>query len=95
MTVLNGFRVVQIGPGLAAAVCGRLLADVGATVTRIDPDRSTPLSEHLNHGPGSADAAQAQTAADLIVCEGSPATLRRTANTIARLRKATPARRWR
>lgn len=88
MTVLNGFRVVQIGPGLAAAVCGRLLADVGATVTRIDPDRSTPLSQHLNRGPVSTDAEPA--AADLIVCEGSPAALQRTGKAVETLRKATP-----
>ena len=30
MALLSGFRVVQLGPGLAAAVCGRLFADVGA-----------------------------------------------------------------
>ena len=38
MTLLAGFKVVQIGGGSAAAVCGRLLADVGAQVTCIDPD---------------------------------------------------------
>jgi crotonobetainyl-CoA:carnitine CoA-transferase CaiB-like acyl-CoA transferase len=92
MTVLNGFRVVQIGPGLAAAVCGRLLADAGATVTRIDPDRSTPLAEHLNredldHGPGTAEANKALAAADLIVCEGSPAALRRASHDAETLRR--------
>ncbi len=53
MTVLEGFRAVQVGPGLAAAVCGRLLADVGADVVRVDPDRSTPLAGYLNHGAAS------------------------------------------
>ncbi|HVZ09463.1 CaiB/BaiF CoA-transferase family protein [Rhodopila sp.] len=38
MELLNGYRVVQLGSGLAAAVCGRLLADVGAHVTRIADD---------------------------------------------------------
>jgi crotonobetainyl-CoA:carnitine CoA-transferase CaiB-like acyl-CoA transferase len=66
MSLLNGFRVVQIGPGLAAAVCGRLLADVGAEVTCIDPDRSTRLSQYLNHGKRIASGEPA----DLIVCEG-------------------------
>ena len=84
MTVLTGFRMVQIGPGLAAAVCGRLCADVGATVTRIDPDRSTPLAEHLNNGPAGGDAI---AAADLIVCEGSPLTLRQTGRTPETLRR--------
>src|SRR3954468_2908226 len=72
MTVLGGFRVVQFGRGLAAAVCGRILADIGAEVARIDPDRSTPLAEFLNHGPSASGAPQP---VDLIVCEGSPASL--------------------
>ena len=50
MSLLAGFRVVQIGDGLAAAVCGRLFADVGADVACIDPDNSTPLADYLNHG---------------------------------------------
>src|SRR5215471_17778135 len=79
--LLGGFRVVQIGGGLAAAVCGRLLSDVGADVTSVDPDSSTPLAEYLNHGkklvsgdPGAARDALAT--ADLIVCEGQPRELR-------------------
>ena len=50
MSLLQGLRVVQIGEGLAAAVCGRLFADVGADVSCIDPDMSTPLAAYLNHG---------------------------------------------
>ena len=50
MSLLAGFRVVEIGGGLAAAVCGRLFADVGADVACIDPDNSTPLADYLNHG---------------------------------------------
>jgi hypothetical protein len=73
MNVLTGFRVVQFGPGLAAAVCGRLLADAGADVARIEPDRTSPLGEALNRGP---DALCALADADLIICEGSPAALR-------------------
>ena len=87
MTVLGGFRVLQIGPGLAAAVCGRLLADVGATITRIDPDRGTPLAEHLNRDPSPPPINEdAWAAADLIVCQGSPATLRHTGRDIDSLR---------
>jgi crotonobetainyl-CoA:carnitine CoA-transferase CaiB-like acyl-CoA transferase len=75
MSLLNGFRVVQVGPGPAAAVCGRLLGDVGADVGCIDPDASTPLAPYLDHGkPVVARAALAT--ADLIVCEGRPAELR-------------------
>ena len=86
MTILGGFRVVQIGGGLAASVCGRLLADAGATVSRIDTDRSTPLGEYLNRGCETADPDEALRCAGLIVCEGSPATLRRAGHDAATLR---------
>src|ERR1700682_3165570 len=81
MTLLGGLQVVQIGDGLAAAVCGHLFADVGANVNCIDPDNSTALAEYLNHGktiiPGDGNAARgALIAADLIVCEGGPRDLR-------------------
>lgn len=83
MALLEGFRVAQVGPGRAAAVCGRLLADVGATVLRLDADHADPLDEYLNHGSNSG----ALESADLIVCEGSPATLRRTGRDAATLRQ--------
>jgi crotonobetainyl-CoA:carnitine CoA-transferase CaiB-like acyl-CoA transferase len=86
MTVLDGFRVAQVGPGRAAAVCGRLFADVGASVVRIDPDRSIPLDEYLNHGTQSGTL----ETADLIVCEGSPATLHRAGRDVETLRQRNP-----
>ncbi len=77
MSVLAGLEVAQIGGGLAAAVCGRLFADVGARVVCADPAPSTPLLRHLDHGktvvsgdPAASNAAIA--AAGLIVCEGRP-----------------------
>ena len=81
MSLLVGFRVVQIGKGLAAAVCGRLLADVGADVTCIDPDSSTPLAEYLNFEktivPNDPTVVcQALSTARLIVGEGRPGELR-------------------
>jgi crotonobetainyl-CoA:carnitine CoA-transferase CaiB-like acyl-CoA transferase len=81
MSVLAGLGIVQIGGGLAAAVCGRLFADVGAGVGVIDPDASTPLARHLDHGKarlcGEDRAAQdAIAAADLIILEGGPRELR-------------------
>jgi crotonobetainyl-CoA:carnitine CoA-transferase CaiB-like acyl-CoA transferase len=88
MAVLEGFRAVQVGPGLAAAVCGRLLADVGADVARIDPDRSTPLADYLNHGASWNGTLEA---ADLIVCEGSPATLQRAGHDVKTLRRRNPS----
>jgi crotonobetainyl-CoA:carnitine CoA-transferase CaiB-like acyl-CoA transferase len=87
MAVLDGFRAVQVGPGLAAAVFGRMLADVGAEVTRIDPDRSTPLAVYLNHGPSVPGTLEA---ADLIVCEGSPASLSRAGHDPETLRRRNP-----
>ncbi len=79
MTLLAGFRMVQLGPGLAAAVCGRLFADSGATVTAVDATTSTPLELYLNTGKASANDAAARDAiatADLVVCEGAPGDLR-------------------
>jgi crotonobetainyl-CoA:carnitine CoA-transferase CaiB-like acyl-CoA transferase len=76
MTLLEGFASVQVGTGLAAAVCGRVLADVGATVTCIDPDNSTPLAAFLNHGKPVVSTPGALSVADLIVCEGRPDDLR-------------------
>ncbi len=86
MTVLQGFRVAQVGPGRAASVCGRLFADVGASVVRIDPDLSTPLDAYLNHG---AQSGTLETA-DLIVCQGSPATLLRAGRDVQTLRRRNP-----
>ena len=89
MRLLGGFRVVQIGGGLAAAVCGRLLADVGADVSCVDPDESTPLADYLNHGKTTDPAAArgALTTADLIVCEGQPQDLRMQQYDAASLRR--------
>ena len=55
MALLTGFKVLQIGRGAAAAVCGRLLADVGAQVTCIDPGVGTMLLDYLNRGKAIAD----------------------------------------
>ncbi|HEY1431928.1 MAG TPA: hypothetical protein VGF39_09920, partial [Stellaceae bacterium] len=59
-------------------VCGRLFADVGADITCIGPDNSSPLADYLNHGKRIVigDPAAAISAADLIVCEGRPQDLR-------------------
>ena len=92
MSILAGLRVVQLGGGLAAAVSGRLFADVGADVARVDPDNSTPLADYLNHGKTivSGDPASALSAADLIVCEGRPQHLRARGYDAARLRRLNP-----
>ncbi|MCW5734992.1 MAG: CoA transferase [Enhydrobacter sp.] len=76
MTLLAGFNVVQIGGGCAAAVCGRLMADVGAQVTCIDPGSGTTLLAYLNHGKPiaalPAEERECLVAAHLIVREGQP-----------------------
>src|SRR5271165_5789076 len=75
MSLLAGFRVVEIGQGLAAAVCGRLLADVGADVVCIDPGTTSPLAAYLNDRKPVVSR-DALARADLIVCEGRPSELR-------------------
>lgn len=81
MSLLTGLDIVQLGGGSAAAVCGRLFADVGASLACIDADDASPLARHLDHGKrrlpaGSAAAREALAAADLIVVEGGPRDLR-------------------
>jgi crotonobetainyl-CoA:carnitine CoA-transferase CaiB-like acyl-CoA transferase len=79
MSLLAGLRIVQLGDGLAAAVCGRLFADVGAEIARVGADRSTPAAQYLNNGVPIEDVPEAinevLSRADLIVCEGSPQAL--------------------
>jgi polysaccharide biosynthesis/export protein len=41
MSLLNGIHVLQVGGGTAAAMCGQMLADIGADVVCIEPDNST------------------------------------------------------
>jgi crotonobetainyl-CoA:carnitine CoA-transferase CaiB-like acyl-CoA transferase len=91
MPLLAGLGVVQLGGGLAAAVCGRLLADVGADVACVDPDNSTLLADYLNHGKRIVtDLAAALSAADLVVCEGRPQDLCAQGYDAAGLRRLNP-----
>ena len=89
MPLLAGLGVVQLGDCLAAAVCGRLLADVGADVAWVGPDNSTPLAAYLNHGKRilADELAAALSAADLIVCEGRPEELQAQGYDAASLRR--------
>jgi crotonobetainyl-CoA:carnitine CoA-transferase CaiB-like acyl-CoA transferase len=88
-TLLPGLLVAQLGPGLAAAVAGRMLADIGAAVSCIEDDRSTPLAEYLNLGKIGGDPAALATA-DLIFVEGRPAELRANGRDSAALRRVNP-----
>ena len=96
MALLAELRAVQVGDGLAAAVCGRLLADIGAAVTAIDPSLSTALAQYLNHGKtivsgNSGQARDALAMADLIICEGRPDDLPARQYDVAALRRCNPA----
>ena len=96
MSLLAGFQVVQLGNGLAAAACGRLIADVGGGVAAVDPDNSTSLARYLNHAKtivsdGSAAAREALARADLIVCEGRPDDLRARQHDATSLRRLNTA----
>src|SRR6187431_3254756 len=92
MALLTGFKVLQIGRGSAAAVCGRLLVDVGAQVTCIDPGADTTLLDYLNHGKAVAeDAAERRKGlaeAHLIVREGQPKDFTTTPYDVPELRRA-------
>jgi crotonobetainyl-CoA:carnitine CoA-transferase CaiB-like acyl-CoA transferase len=74
--LLAGFNVVQIGGGAAAAVSGRLLADVGAQVTCIEQVTDSVLLDTLNRDKEVAVEAtrkrEALAKAHLIVREGQP-----------------------
>jgi crotonobetainyl-CoA:carnitine CoA-transferase CaiB-like acyl-CoA transferase len=89
MSLLAGFRVAQLGDGLAPAVTGRLFADLGAEVSCIEADRSTLLAEYLNGGKAECDDAAIATA-DLIVVEGRAAQLRAVGRDPAALRRLNP-----
>lgn len=77
MSLLSEFRVVQLGPGLAAAVCGRLLADAGAAVTCSDTQPASPVHRYLDHGKTRTDdPGTALSSADLIIVQGRASELR-------------------
>lgn len=95
MTLLAGFDVVQIGRGAAAAVCGRLMADLGAHVTGIDADTGTTLLAYLNRGKLIATDAHEQrtwlAAARLIVREGQPKDWDASPYALTELRRINPS----
>ena len=94
MALLAKFEVVQIGPGLAAAVCTRLLADFGAHVSCIDQDSNSPLAAWLNHAKSVANTVEAERialgAARLIVREESPKLSASGPYTLTALRRSNP-----
>ncbi|MBS0641575.1 MAG: CoA transferase, partial [Proteobacteria bacterium] len=91
MALLSGFRVTRLGDGLAAAVCGRILADLGAAVAiqaaSLTAEDHDLLRQHLVRGPV---AAHGLSDAHLIVAEGSPSALRDAGWDAATLRARAP-----
>ncbi len=43
---LSAFRILQVGSGAAADYCGRLFADFGADVVKLEPAGGDPLRKH-------------------------------------------------
>ncbi len=43
MTPFAGLRVVELGTGIALAFCGKLCADFGAEVIKVEPSGGDPL----------------------------------------------------
>ena len=76
--VLHGLCVVEIGTRIGAAVCGSLLAQLGATVVAVESTSSLPVSKahhreqlvagKLSFAPNVADPADRQLTADILAC---------------------------
>jgi len=87
MSLLAGLRVLEIGPGLGAAVAGRLFADAGAEVACLGADTSTPLAAYLAHGKGSAGSlTSGLRETRIVLLEGTPAGLEARGLAVASLR---------
>jgi len=93
--LLAGLQIVQLGRGLAAAVCGRLFADIGSSVVAVDPNLSSTLAVHLNRGKrivsDSPAVHKAIAAANLIICEGRPSKLQARREDPDALRRINPS----
>lgn len=89
--LLEGLAVVQMGVGQAAAVCGRMLADLGADVACTAHGEGGALRDYLDHGKrrmADADAERrALATADVVIVEGSPRSLQAQGRDLASLRR--------
>src|SRR3990170_8653066 len=43
---LSGFTVLELGGGVSAPYCGKLLADYGADVIKVEPPQGDPARRH-------------------------------------------------
>lgn len=90
MSLLAGLSVAQLGPGNAAAVCGRLFADAGADIKALGADYFCAFTAYLNDGKTpitGAASADMIASADVIIVEGGPAVLRAREHDIRSLRR--------
>jgi crotonobetainyl-CoA:carnitine CoA-transferase CaiB-like acyl-CoA transferase len=51
---LSGLRVLEVGQGVTSSYCGKLFADLGADVLKVEPPSGDPL-RHRGDGPRGAD----------------------------------------
>jgi len=92
MSLLGGFRVFQLGPGLAAAACGRLFSDAGADVSAIGAAPPSPFMDYLNFAKRlERDDALDWSAADLMIAEGGPSALAAAGHDVESLRRRNPS----
>src|SRR2546427_12036859 len=54
MAALGDLGIIELGGGVAAAYCGKLLADLGAAVLKVEPRNGDPLRDY---GPFPGDRA--------------------------------------
>jgi crotonobetainyl-CoA:carnitine CoA-transferase CaiB-like acyl-CoA transferase len=78
LNLINGLRVVELGPGLAGAVCGQSFVEAGAEVSRTSSDvEGNNVWLAVNHGKQNpattTDSEQPLSEADLIVIDTTPA----------------------
>ncbi|MCG3169897.1 MAG: Succinyl-CoA--L-malate CoA-transferase beta subunit [Pseudomonadales bacterium] len=52
IAALDGVRVIELGAGISAAFCARVLADYGASVLKIEPPDGGDLVRHWGPFPG-------------------------------------------
>ena len=84
--LLEGLRVLEIGPGRAAAIAGRMFLDAGAIVETLGAVAEAPVEQYLQRGKRPVSEA-AMAAADLLIVEGGPAALAARGHELASLRQ--------